>query len=130
MAEYSRGDIAARLCRDHPAWRNNAAVVSRGSDYGPRRAGADRSYARPSARQSARELRLRRAVRAVVLLWLAALGVGCLGRSGPAAAPVPFRVAWALSPASNTVTIRVTAPPGRRDGRCWPAAGWPCRRPA
>jgi len=100
--------MAARLCRDHPAWRNNAAVGSRGSDYGPRRAGADRGYARPSARQ----FRLRRTVLAVVLLSLAALVVGCLGRSGPAAAPVPFRVAWALSPASNTVTIRVTAPAG------------------
>jgi peptidoglycan/xylan/chitin deacetylase (PgdA/CDA1 family) len=49
----------------------------------------------------------------VVLLSLAAVVGGCLGRSSPAAAPVPFRVAWALSPASNTVTIRVTPPAGK-----------------
>jgi peptidoglycan/xylan/chitin deacetylase (PgdA/CDA1 family) len=44
------------------------------------------------------------------LLSLVALIGGCLGRSGPA--PVPFGVAWVFSPASNTVTIRVTPPAG------------------
>jgi len=45
------------------------------------------------------------------LLSLVALVGGCLGRSGAAAA-VPLRVAWVLSPASNTVTIRVGVPAG------------------
>jgi peptidoglycan/xylan/chitin deacetylase (PgdA/CDA1 family) len=47
----------------------------------------------------------------VALLSLVGLVGGCLGRSGPASA-VPFRVAWSLSPASNTVRIRVTSPAG------------------
>ena len=46
----------------------------------------------------------------VALLSLIAVIGGCLGRSGPA--PVPLRVAWVFSPASNTVTIRVTPPAG------------------
>ncbi len=46
----------------------------------------------------------------VTLLSLVALIAGYLGRSGPA--PVPLRVAWILSPASNTVTIQVRAPAG------------------
>ncbi len=46
----------------------------------------------------------------VALLSLVALVGGCLGRSG--AAPVPLRVAWVLSPSSNTVTIRVTPQAG------------------
>ena len=46
----------------------------------------------------------------VALLSLVALVGGCLGRS--AVALVPLRVAWVLSPASNTVTIRVTSPAG------------------
>jgi len=46
----------------------------------------------------------------VAVLSLVALIAGCLGRSGPA--PVPLRVAWVFSPASNTVTIRVTPQAG------------------
>jgi peptidoglycan/xylan/chitin deacetylase (PgdA/CDA1 family) len=49
----------------------------------------------------------------VVALSLVALIAGCLARSG--SAPAPLRVAWAFSPASNTVTIRV-APPDGTDG--------------
>jgi peptidoglycan/xylan/chitin deacetylase (PgdA/CDA1 family) len=48
-------------------------------------------------------------VLAVVLSLVALIG-GCLGRSGSAS--VPLRVAWVFSPASNTVTIRVTPPAG------------------
>ena len=43
-------------------------------------------------------------------LSLVAIIAGCLGRSGPA--PVPLGVAWVFSPASNTVTIRVTPQAG------------------
>ena len=46
----------------------------------------------------------------VAVLSLAAVIAGCLGRSGPA--PVPLGVAWVFSPASNTVTIRVTSQAG------------------
>jgi peptidoglycan/xylan/chitin deacetylase (PgdA/CDA1 family) len=46
----------------------------------------------------------------VAVLSLVALIAGCLGRSGPA--PVPLHVAWVFSPASNTVTIRVTPQAG------------------
>ena len=46
----------------------------------------------------------------VAFLSLVAVIGGCLGRSGPA--PVPLGVAWVFSPASNTVTIRVTPPAG------------------
>jgi peptidoglycan/xylan/chitin deacetylase (PgdA/CDA1 family) len=75
---------------------------------GLRAPGLTAAYGYPRA--SAREFRFRRAVVLVVLLSLVALVGGCLGRSG--AAPVPLRVAWVLSPASNTVTIRVRAPAG------------------
>ena len=78
----------------------------RGSDYGPRLAGAYPGY-RPV---SARQYRFRRAVVLVAVLSLVALIAGCLGRAGPA--PVPLQVAWAFSPASNTVTIRVTPQAG------------------
>ena len=44
------------------------------------------------------------------VLSLVAVIAGCLGRSGPA--PVPLGVAWVFSPASNTVTIRVTSQAG------------------
>jgi peptidoglycan/xylan/chitin deacetylase (PgdA/CDA1 family) len=81
-------------------------VDVRGSDYGPSRAGAYPGY-RPV---SARQYRFRRAVVLVAVLSLVALIAGCLGRSGPA--PVPLRVAWVFSPASNTVTIRVTSQAG------------------
>jgi peptidoglycan/xylan/chitin deacetylase (PgdA/CDA1 family) len=81
-------------------------VDVRGSDYGARRAGAYPGYTRPSARQ----FRFRRAVVFVAVLSLVALIAGCLGRSGPA--PVPLRVAWVFSPASNTVTIRITPQAG------------------
>jgi peptidoglycan/xylan/chitin deacetylase (PgdA/CDA1 family) len=81
-------------------------VDVRGSDYGPRRAGAYPGYTRPSARQ----FRFRRAVVLVAVLSLVALIAGCLGRSGPA--PVPLGVAWVFSPASNTVTIRITPQAG------------------
>jgi peptidoglycan/xylan/chitin deacetylase (PgdA/CDA1 family) len=46
----------------------------------------------------------------IAVLSLVALIAGCLGRSGPA--PVPLHVAWVFSPASNTVTIRVTPQAG------------------
>ena len=81
----------------------------------------------------------------VAVLSLVALIAGCLGRSAPA--PVPLGVAWVFSPASNTVTIRVTSqagPAGRqvlaqsrlavsengsgRTGR-WSAAGGTVRVP-
>jgi peptidoglycan/xylan/chitin deacetylase (PgdA/CDA1 family) len=81
-------------------------VDVRGSDYGSRRSGAYPGYTRPSARQ----FRFRRAVVLVAVLSLVALIAGCLGRSGPA--PVSLRVAWVFSPASNTVTIRVTPQAG------------------
>jgi peptidoglycan/xylan/chitin deacetylase (PgdA/CDA1 family) len=45
-----------------------------------------------------------------VPLTLVAVIAGCLGRSGPAR--VPLNVAWTLSPASNSVTVRVTSPSG------------------
>jgi peptidoglycan/xylan/chitin deacetylase (PgdA/CDA1 family) len=47
---------------------------------------------------------------AVVLLSVVALVASCLGRSDPA--PVPLRLGWAFSPASNTVIIHVTSPAG------------------
>ena len=78
----------------------------RGNDYGPRWAGAYPGY-RPV---SARQYRFRRAVVLVAVLSLVALIAGCLGRSGPA--PVPLRLAWVFSPASNIVTIRVTPQAG------------------
>ena len=78
----------------------------RGNDYGPFGAGAYPGY-RPV---SARQYRFRRAVVLVAVLSLVALIAGCLGRSGPA--PVSLRVAWVFSPASNTVTIRVTPQAG------------------
>jgi peptidoglycan/xylan/chitin deacetylase (PgdA/CDA1 family) len=81
-------------------------VDVRGSDYGPRRVGGYPGYTRPSARQ----YRFRRAVVLVAVLSLVALIAGCLGQSGPA--PVSLRVAWVFSPASNTVTIRVTPQAG------------------
>jgi peptidoglycan/xylan/chitin deacetylase (PgdA/CDA1 family) len=81
-------------------------VDVRGSDYGPRRPGAYPGY-RPV---SARQYRFRRAVVLVAVLSLVALIAGCLGRSG--SAPVSLRVAWAFSPASNTVTIRITPQAG------------------
>jgi hypothetical protein len=46
----------------------------------------------------------------VAVLSLVALIAGCLSRSG--SAPAPLRLAWAFSPASNTVTIQVTPPDG------------------
>ena len=53
----------------------------------------------------------------VALLSLVALVAGCLGLSGPASpAPVPLQLSWAFSPASNTVTIRLTPRPGRSAG--------------
>ncbi len=48
-------------------------------------------------------------VLAAVLSLVALIG-GCLGRSGPT--PVPLHVAWVFSPASDTVTIRVTSQAG------------------
>jgi peptidoglycan/xylan/chitin deacetylase (PgdA/CDA1 family) len=59
---------------------------------------------------SARQYRFRRAVVLVAVLSLVALIGGWLGRSGPA--PVPLHVAWVFSPASDTVTIRVTSQAG------------------
>jgi peptidoglycan/xylan/chitin deacetylase (PgdA/CDA1 family) len=46
----------------------------------------------------------------VAVLSLVAVIAGCLTRSGPA--PVPLHVAWVFSPASDTVTIRVTSQAG------------------
>ena len=74
-------------------------------ELAPRRAGAD-GYSQASARQ----FRFRRTVVLVALLSLVALVVGCLGRSGPRL--VPLHLAWAFSPASNTVTIRLTSSAG------------------
>ena len=85
---------------------NNAAVDPWGSGGVARRASAYPGY-RPV---SARQYRFRRAVVLVAVLSLVALIAGCLGRSGPT--PVPLRVAWVFSPASNTVTIRVTSQAG------------------
>jgi peptidoglycan/xylan/chitin deacetylase (PgdA/CDA1 family) len=45
-----------------------------------------------------------------VPLTLVAVIARCLGPSGPA--PVPLNLAWTLSPASNSVTVRVTSPSG------------------
>jgi peptidoglycan/xylan/chitin deacetylase (PgdA/CDA1 family) len=45
-----------------------------------------------------------------VPVTIVALVASCLGRSGPA--PVPLNLAWTLSPASNSVTVRVTSPAG------------------
>jgi len=47
---------------------------------------------------------------AIGLLALTALTAGLLGRPGPGA--VPLGLAWAFSPASNTVTVTVTRPAG------------------
>ncbi len=75
----------------------------------PRRAGAYPGYpGYPPV--SAGQYRFRRAVVLVAVLSLAAVIAGFLGRSGPA--PVPLGVAWVFSPASNTVTIRVTSQAG------------------
>ncbi|HJY02003.1 MAG TPA: polysaccharide deacetylase family protein [Streptosporangiaceae bacterium] len=72
---------------------------------------ARRASAYPGYRPvSARQYRFRRAMVLVAVLSLVALIAGCLGRSGPA--PVPLHVAWVFSPASNTVTIRVTPQAG------------------
>jgi peptidoglycan/xylan/chitin deacetylase (PgdA/CDA1 family) len=46
----------------------------------------------------------------VAVLSLVAVIAGWASRSGPA--PVPLRVTWVFSPASNTVTIRVTSQAG------------------
>lgn len=46
----------------------------------------------------------------IALLMVATLVAGLLSRPGPA--PVPLHVAWAFSPASNTVTVRLTRPAG------------------
>jgi peptidoglycan/xylan/chitin deacetylase (PgdA/CDA1 family) len=47
----------------------------------------------------------------VALLALVVLAAGLLGRPAPASAPAP-RLVWAFSPASNTVTVKVTRPAG------------------
>ena len=89
---------------------------SRGSFTVPRRAGAYPGYpGYPPV--SAGQYRFRRAVVLVAVLSLAAVIAGFLGRSGPA--PVPLGVAWVFSPASNTVTIRVTSQAGTA-GRAGP----------
>src|SRR5580693_4360496 len=85
---------------------NNADVGPWGSAGAARRASAYPGY-RPV---SARQYRFRRAMVLVAVLSLVALIAGCLGRSGPA--PVRLHVAWVFSPASNTVTIRVTPQAG------------------
>jgi Polysaccharide deacetylase len=66
-----------------------------------------RAYTRGYSR---RQIRLHRTVLGVVLLSLLAVVASCLGRSGPA--PVPLRLGWDFSPASNTVTIKLTSPAG------------------
>jgi peptidoglycan/xylan/chitin deacetylase (PgdA/CDA1 family) len=81
-------------------------VEPRGGGYIPRPAGAYAGYPGPSSRQ----IRLRRTVLAVVLLSLVAVVAGCLSQSGPA--PVPLHLGWAFSPASNTVTFRLTSSAG------------------
>jgi peptidoglycan/xylan/chitin deacetylase (PgdA/CDA1 family) len=89
-----------------------------------------------------RQVRFNRAGFGAVLLSLVALVAGCLARSGPA--PVPLGLGWAFSPASNTVTIRVTSPAGsavrqvvaqsrltvsEHGGQRWSAAGGTIRVP-
>jgi Polysaccharide deacetylase len=81
-------------------------VDARGRGYDPRRTGAYPGYPRWISRQ----VRFRRFVLAVVLLSLVAVIAGCLSQSGPA--PVALRLGWAFSPASNSVTIHLTSPPG------------------
>jgi hypothetical protein len=81
-------------------------VDARGTGYAARGTGGYPGYPRPPSRQ----VRFRRAVFAVVLLSVVALVASCLGRSSPA--PVPLRLGWAFSPASNTVTIQMTSPAG------------------
>lgn len=83
-----------------------------------------------------REVRFRRAVLFIMVLSLVVLVASCLGRSGPA--PIPLRLGWAFSPASNTVTIQLTSQDGtgirqvlarsrlavsERDGEHWSAGG-------
>jgi peptidoglycan/xylan/chitin deacetylase (PgdA/CDA1 family) len=47
---------------------------------------------------------------AVASVSLVALVAGCLGLSGASPVPVPLQLRWAFSPATNTVTIRLTSP--------------------
>lgn len=70
------------------------------------RAGAYSARPRPTQRQ----FWFRRVMVLGVPLTLVAVIAGCLGRSGPA--PVPLNLAWTLSAASNSVTVRVTSPAG------------------
>ncbi len=70
------------------------------------RAGAYSARPRPTQRQ----FWFRRVMVLGVPLTLVAVIAGCLGRSGPA--PVPLDLAWTLSPASNSVTVKVTSPSG------------------
>jgi peptidoglycan/xylan/chitin deacetylase (PgdA/CDA1 family) len=106
----------------------------------PRRASTRPGYAGYAA-ASDRQYRFRRAMVLVVVLSLVGVIAGCLGRSGPGAAPL--RVAWVFSPASNTVTIRVASRAGTSsqqvlahsqlavsaNGRRWSAAGGTVRVP-
>jgi peptidoglycan/xylan/chitin deacetylase (PgdA/CDA1 family) len=79
---------------------------ARGRAYPPVRAGAYGGRPRPTQRQ----FWFRRVMVLGVPLTLVAVIAGCLGPSGPA--PVPLNLAWTLSPASNSVTVRVTSPSG------------------
>ncbi|MGD0608464.1 MAG: polysaccharide deacetylase family protein [Streptosporangiaceae bacterium] len=79
---------------------------ARGRASAPVRAGAYGARPRPTQRQ----FWFRRFMVLGVPLTLVAVIAGCLGPSGPA--PVPLNLAWTLSPASNSVTVRVTAPSG------------------
>jgi len=57
-----------------------------------------------------RQVRFRRTVLGVTFISFVAIMAGCLSRTGQAA--VPLQVGWAVSPASNTVTIQVTSAAG------------------
>jgi peptidoglycan/xylan/chitin deacetylase (PgdA/CDA1 family) len=73
---------------------------------GPVRAGAYGARPRPTQRR----FWFRRIMVLGVPLTLVAVVASCLGGSGAAA--VPLNLAWTLSPASNSVTVRVTSPAG------------------
>ena len=78
----------------------------RDKGHAPRRASAYSGRPRPSAWQ----FRFRRAALAAVLVVPVTIVASCLGRSSPA--PVPLNLAWSFSPASNSVTVRLTSPAG------------------
>ena len=101
---------------------------ARAHDPGP--AGAYPGHPRPTPAQ----YRFRRGVLVIALLMVVTLLAGVLGAPGPA--PVPLRLAWTFSSASNTVTVQLTHPAGTpaellADSRLavsenggWPSRSW------